>query len=149
MEAIKKMCERLEQEIGMFADKPEIKPNEWTIIFDAVDALKDLKTICAMDEYAEPGSSMRGSYQSSGAQRYYPMSNNGMSGNNNYANSYGNGNSYAEAGNSYGSYGNMRSGAEANRSYHGDFLSKAHELLTQANSEAERAAVQAMIAKLQ
>lgn len=123
MNAIKDLKEKLERELMNYAQK-EISPNEWDKVFDAIDAYKDLETICAMQGEDEE-------YAHRGGRRYYPTSA-GMP--DMYA--YDNGNSYRD-------YSYQNNGG---RSYHGNsFQDQLRRLMDSATTDSERAAVQNLL----
>lgn len=129
MNNIKELKTMLEKEIGNYVAKGSLTKEDWKTVFDAVDALKDMETICAMqDQYDKEGSSSRG-------RRYYPVS--GM-----MPDEYG-GNSYRNGG---GYQGNSYQGS----SYHGEsFNDQLRRLMQSASTPEERAAAQNMMNLMQ
>lgn len=68
MNNVKELKMMLMKELDKYAAKGTLTKDEWEVVFEAVDALKDIETICAMQEqYDEDGMSSRGRW-------YYPAS---------------------------------------------------------------------------
>lgn len=133
MHSVKKMIDKLEKELEKYADKGELTAQEWDVVFKATDALKDMKTICAMDEYGDEeeydyedreGTSGRNRM---GRQRYYRD------------NSYGNGSNRGMNGYSGNSYGTANSGS---------FMRKAQELMDYAENDEQRRMAQNMLSSM-
>lgn len=94
------LCEMLDDELKEIVKKGDISPNELDRVYRAVDIIKDIKTIEAMEEsqYSNArGGSNRGSYNS------YDGS---------YDGSYEGGNSNARGGRGYSEDGSYRRGRD-------------------------------------
>lgn len=131
--SIHEMKTKLEKELSKYANKSELTPSEWDAVFNAVDAYKDLETICAMQDaggdYHEDGG------QSYGRRRYYPMGNS-------YGESYYPQHEYSSERANNMSYGGA--------SYHGSgFQDKLRGLMDSATTEQERQIARDMMSRLQ
>lgn len=121
-------------DIDEITKKGSIKPEEYEMIGEAVDILKDLKTIEAMDEYGE-------SPEMSGYMPRYRM-NGGYSGN--YG-SYGNGNTMP-AGNSTMRGRDARTGRYMSRD--DGTMAKLSNMMATAQTEQERQIISRMMNEL-
>lgn len=55
MKNLKGLCELIDKEIGEVVKRGEIYPDEWDHLGEAVDILKDITTIEAMNDYGDSG----------------------------------------------------------------------------------------------
>lgn len=67
MRVLEDVCEMLEDEIKQIAKKDDITPSELDSMYKAVDIIKDIKTIEAMDEASQDGYSRRPYYAYDGS----------------------------------------------------------------------------------
>ena len=150
MNMIDDVFDMLECEMSKYTSKEELSPSEWKMMFEAIDAYKDLVDIVEKSEemaekygggmMMDDGGSSSRSYRSSGNNSYGPMRQRRMWMNNS---SYANGS---------GMWGGMsRNGGMMGRSsYHGEsFQDQLRRLMDSATNDSERAAVQDLMNNLQ
>lgn len=139
-----KLLEKLDKELHKYADREgDLKPEEWKCVYEAIRARKDLLTSMAMT-----GEDTEGNYTTEG---WMDRSSNGPMRPNYNTRSY---DPYSRGGRSRDSMGRYSGTYPSMDSYSGhaedgDMMDMLYQMLGEAQSEAERSAIQRKIKSME